>query len=47
MIVEHYKDAAGVAAHGRTEHARNMIAAIRDMLEGPPQAERLVFVSSK
>ena len=47
VIVERYKDAAATAAHGQSEHARKMIAAIRDMLDGPVNAQRLILISSK
>jgi quinol monooxygenase YgiN len=47
VVLEHYKDAAAVAAHGKSPHAQKLIAALRDMLDGPPQAQRLVFVTSK
>ena len=47
VILEHYKDAAAVAAHGKSDHGRKLIAALRDLLDGPPDAQRLVLVSSK
>ena len=47
VIVEHYKDQAAVAAHGKSDHARKLIASLRDLLEGPPDAQRLVLVSAK
>ena len=47
VIVERYKDAAATAAHGQGEHTRKMAAAIRDMLDGPVDAQRLILVSSK
>jgi quinol monooxygenase YgiN len=47
VVLEHYKDAAAVAAHGKSPHAQKLIAALHDMLDGPPQAQRLVFVTSK
>ena len=47
VILEHYKDQAAVAAHGKSQHARKLMAALRDLLDGPPDAQRLVLVSSK
>jgi quinol monooxygenase YgiN len=47
VIIEHYKDTAAVAAHGRSPHAQKLMASLRDLLDGPPQAQRLIFVSSK
>ena len=46
-ILEHYRDQAAVTAHGRSEHAKKMITALRDLLDGPPDAQRLILVSSK
>lgn len=49
VVLEHYKDADAVAAHGKTEHAKTFIAALKDkdLLDGPPDAQNLVFVESK
>ena len=47
VIVERYKDAAATTAHGESEHAKKMIAAIRDMLDGPVNAQRLILISAK
>jgi quinol monooxygenase YgiN len=47
VIIERYKDAAAVAAHGRSPHAQKLVATLRDLLDGPPQAQRLTFISSK
>lgn len=47
VILEHYRDHAAVLAHGQSEHAKRLIATLRDLLDGPPEAERLVLVSSK
>jgi autoinducer 2-degrading protein len=47
VIFEHYKDADAVAAHGKSDHAKKLIAALQDLVEGRPQAQRLVFVRSK
>jgi quinol monooxygenase YgiN len=47
VIVERYKDADAVAAHGKSDHAKKMIAAIRDLMDGPPDFERLILISAK
>jgi quinol monooxygenase YgiN len=47
VIFEHYKDTDAVAAHGKSEHGKKLIAALQDLVEGRPQAQRLVFVRSK
>lgn len=47
VIVERYRDASAVAAHGKTEHAGKLLAALRDLTEGRPEAERLVLVAPK
>jgi quinol monooxygenase YgiN len=47
VVLEHYKNADAVAAHGRTDHARAFIAALKDLEDGPPDAQFLVFVESK
>jgi quinol monooxygenase YgiN len=47
VILEHYKDQAAVTAHGKSEHARKLIAALHDLMDGPPDAMRLVLVRSK
>ena len=47
VILEHYKDQAAIQAHGKSEHGRKLIAALRDLLDGPPDAQRLVLVSAK
>jgi quinol monooxygenase YgiN len=45
VVIEHYKDAAAVRAHG--QHARKLFADLASLTEGRPDAMRLVFVSSK
>jgi len=45
VVIEHYKDAAAVRAHG--EHARKLFTNMGALTEGPPDVKRLVFVSSK
>jgi quinol monooxygenase YgiN len=47
VLIEHYKDASAVRAHGQDPHTQAMARALHDLLEGPPQAERLILVSSK
>ncbi len=47
VVFEHYKDAAAVAAHGKSEHGKKLIAALNGLLDGKPDAMRLEFVSSK
>lgn len=45
VVVEHYKDAAAVRAHGQS--ARKLFANMGALTEGRPDAMQLVFVSSK
>lgn len=47
VIVERYKDAAAVAAHGQSEKARAMFARLGELMEGPPQADYMRLVSPK
>jgi quinol monooxygenase YgiN len=47
VVLEHYRNADAVAAHGKTDHARSFIAALKELEDGPPDAQRLVFVESK
>jgi quinol monooxygenase YgiN len=47
VILEHYKDQDAVSAHGKSEHAKKLIATLKDLLDGPPDAMRLILVSSK
>ena len=47
VVFEHYKDTAAVAAHGKSDHGKKLIAALNGLLDGRPDAMRLVFVSSK
>ena len=47
VIVERYKDAAAVAAHGRSEKARAMFAKLGELMEGSPQADYMRLVSPK
>jgi quinol monooxygenase YgiN len=47
VILEHYKDQAAITAHGQSGHAKKLIATLKDLLDGAPDATRLVLVSSK
>lgn len=47
VLIEHYQDAAAVKAHGQDPNTQAMAAAIKDVLDGPPVAERLFLVSSR
>lgn len=47
VIIERYKDAAAVNAHGQSEKARAMFARLRDLMEGAPQADYMQLVSAK
>lgn len=47
VIVERYKDAAAVAAHGRSEKARAMFARLGELMEGAPQVDYLRLISTK
>ena len=51
VLIEHYRDAAAVLAHGKDPNTTQMVADIKDLLDGPMaqavSAERLILVSSK
>ena len=47
VIVERYKDAAAVAAHGQSEKAKAMFAKLGELMAGPPLADYLQLISSK
>ena len=47
VIIERYKDAAAITAHGQSDHGKKLIAALGDMLDGRPDAMRLVLISAK
>ena len=47
VIVERYKDAAATTAHGQSEHAKKLIAALGDLMDGKPEAMRLVLIKAK
>jgi quinol monooxygenase YgiN len=47
VLIEHYRDADAVQAHGKDPHTQQMATAIKDLLDGPLSADRLILVSSK
>ena len=47
VIIERYKDAAAVAAHGQSERAKAMFAKLGELMEGSPQADYMRLVSPK
>ena len=51
VIIEHYKNAQAVTAHGQDKAVKDMFVGLKDVLDGPQQqaiqADRLVLVSSK
>jgi quinol monooxygenase YgiN len=47
VIVERYKDAAAVAAHGQSDKAKAMFARLGELMEGAPQIDYMRLVSSK
>lgn len=47
VIMERYQDAAAVTAHGQTEHMRKVLADLRELMDGPPEPQRLILVSAK
>jgi quinol monooxygenase YgiN len=51
VLIEHYRNADAVAAHGKDPNTRQMVADIRDLLDGAMAqavtAEPLILVSSK
>jgi quinol monooxygenase YgiN len=47
VIIERYKDAAAVAAHGQSTEAKAMFAKLGALMDGAPQADYLQLVSSK
>ena len=47
VIMERYRDAAAVAAHNQSEHLKTVLAELRDLMDGPIEPQRLVFVSAK
>lgn len=47
VIIERYKDAAAVAAHGQSERAKAMFAKLGELMEGAPQADYMKLISPK
>lgn len=47
VIIERYKDAAAVAAHGQSPKAKAMFAKLGTLMEGAPDADYMQWVSSK
>jgi quinol monooxygenase YgiN len=47
VIIEHYKDAAAVAAHGQGEKAKAMFAKLGELMDGAPTADYMQLISSK
>ena len=47
VIIERYKDAAAVAAHGQSERAKAMFAKLGELMEGAPQFDCMRLVSPK
>jgi quinol monooxygenase YgiN len=47
VIIERYKDAAAVAAHGQSERAKAMFAKLAELMDGSPQADYMRLVSAK
>ncbi len=47
VIIERYKDQAAMQAHGASEHGKKLIAQLKDLTDGPAQADRLALISAK
>ena len=47
VILERYRDAAAVTQHNQTDHIKKVLAELRDLLDGPIEPQRLIFVSAK
>jgi quinol monooxygenase YgiN len=47
VIMERYRDAAAVTAHNQSEHLKTVLADLKDLMDGPIEPQRLVFVSAK
>ncbi len=47
VIIERYKDQAAVQAHGASAYGKKLMAQLGDLMDGKPQAERLVLISAK
>jgi quinol monooxygenase YgiN len=47
VIIERYKDAAAVAAHGQSEKAKAMFAKLGELMEGAPVGDYMQLISTK
>src|SRR5512139_2758732 len=47
VIIERYKNAAAVAAHGQSEKAKAMFAKLGELMDGAPTADYMQLISSK
>lgn len=47
VIIERYKDQAAVQAHGASDYGKKLMAQLADLMDGRPQADRLVLISAK
>jgi quinol monooxygenase YgiN len=47
VIIERYKDQDAMRAHGASEHGQKLIEQLRDLTDGPAQADQLVLISAK
>jgi quinol monooxygenase YgiN len=47
VIIERYKDAAAVAAHGQSDKAKAMFAKLGELMAGTPQADYMQLIRSK
>ena len=47
VIIERYKDAAAVEAHGQSERAKAMFAKLGELMDGAPQSDYMQLISAK
>ena len=47
VIMERYRDPAAVTVHNQSEHLKTVLAELRDLMDGPIEPQRLVFVSAR
>ncbi len=47
VIIERYKDAAAVAAHGQGDKAKAMFAKLGELMDGAPTADYMQLISPK
>ena len=47
VIMERYRDAAAVTAHNQSEHLKTVLAELKDLMDGPIEPQRLVFIRAK